>query len=561
MLIMSLFAASNLGYSSDKDCNSVAVMIDKYKKNSGEQLLEKGDAFLINNINDSAMICYSLIYNTTSKDVEHKQLECKALNKASILYYYHCDYKSSLKLLLRALSICEEINYVEYIGRIYNNIGNVHYQFNDYNSAKKYYELAYINTHDKYLSGIVLNNLGLLSHDENKLDIALSLYQKAYNIIRHDMKDSIYNEALNNIGLIHQELKNYDSAFFYYHSALKSANKLKENERKCASTIHNLGKLHFKLNNYDSAVYYLNLCNIVAEKHKLFNILSANYLFFSEIEESGGNMNLAFSYYKKYSAIKDSLFNAVKYATINELQFMYDMEKVDKHIKSLNIEQGIKDRTIMTQRRLQAVMGLVLLTVISFLIILYLKNKTLNRAYNVLALKNIEIVESGKLNEQLKMEYESRLQEQDIVIKKLRECNSMEPCNEVGENIIKYKNSSLKEDIKDKLLTAILVIMEDKAVFCDVDFTIDKLSKMVGSNSRYISQIINDSFKKNFRAFINDYRIKEARKILLDPSYHKYSIESIGCMVGFKSRRLFDITFKEITGITPSFYVKSIKDR
>lgn len=569
ILFLLFYPLFHLGYSSDERDNSVAIVIDKYREMTPEELLKSGDSFLNRSMNDSAMTCYSLIYNNLAmqQNSQSQQIMCKALNRASKICYYHCDYKLSLELLLKALEICENINYDEYIGQIYNNIGNIHYQFKDYKSARRYYGLAYKKSTDSAFLGSVFNNLGMLAHEENMLDSALQLYKKAYTI-KNGINDSAYNATVNNIAFICQSLKIYDSAFFYHNIALKSARKFRL-ESEEAMILSNMGQLHFSINNMDSAICYLKLSNEIAERLTLFNILSSNYLSFSNIEEGRGDINKSFDYYKKYSKIKDSLFNVSAYGTISELQSIYEMRKVDKQIKELNIEQEIKERTIVMQRRLQFVMGLILLVVIIFLALLYIKNRTLNRAYNVLASKNMEIVKSDRLNEELRNEYEAKLKAKDEII---ASC-FLRVGNEEQETIIvgspkasrahkiaspqKYQSSSLKDEYRDELVSQILSIMDDKELFCDVDFSVDKLSKMIGSNPTYVSQIINETFKKNFRSFINEYRIKEARRLLSSADYQKYSIESIGTMVGFKSRRSFDTIFKEVTGISPSFYIKS----
>lgn len=569
ILFLLFYLLFHIGYSSDERENSVAIVIGKYREISPYQLLKIGDSFLSRNMNDSAMTCYSLIYNNLAmqQNSQSQQIMCKALNRASKICYYHCDYKLSLELLLKALEICENINYDEYIGQIYNNIGNIHYQFKDYKSARRYYGLAYKKSTDSAFLGSVFNNLGMLAHEENMLDSALQLYKKAYTI-KNGINDSAYNATVNNIAFICQSLKIYDSAFFYHNIALKSARKFRL-ESEEAMILSNMGQLHFSINNMDSAICYLKLSNEIAERLTLFNILSSNYLSFSNIEEGRGDINKSFDYYKKYSKIKDSLFNVSAYGTISELQSIYEMRKVDKQIKELNIEQEIKERTIVMQRRLQFVMGLILLVVIIFLALLYIKNRTLNRAYNVLASKNMEIVKSDRLNEELRNEYEAKLKAKDEII---ASC-FLRVGNEEQETIIvgspkasrahkiaspqKYQSSSLKDEYRDELVSQILSIMDDKELFCDVDFSVDKLSKMIGSNPTYVSQIINETFKKNFRSFINEYRIKEARRLLSSADYQKYSIESIGTMVGFKSRRSFDTIFKEVTGISPSFYIKS----
>lgn len=532
---------------------------DKYKNMTAEQLLDKADFFSKNNIKDSAFVYYSFIYNnrTYNQDVESKRVVCKALNKAAIICFFRCDYKLALELLFKALGLCESIDYDDYIGRVYNNIGNVYNQFKDYSLAKRYYELAYLNGCDE---GAVLSNLGLIAYDEDKLDSALVLLNRSY-LVKKESGDLDHNAMLNNIGMVYQKMRNSDSASFYYYKALDNARQLKNEERE-AIALSNIGPLYFELKKYDSAVYYLRLSNEIASRIKLSNILAANYLTLSLIEAAKGHVGAAFELYKKHSTIKDSLFNASEYVGINNLQFMYDMSKVDQQIKDMNVEQEIKERTISIQKKLQIVMGLILLTVMVFLILIYRKNKNLNKAYITLVSKNIEIVKSDQDNQRLKAEYEKQLKEKERIIKKLEQESLIVSTVDAGsEESSKYRHSALSEESKNKLVSDISAVMNNRDLICDPEFSLNQLADIVGSNYNYVSQTINESFNSNFRTFINDYRIKEALKMLSNPTYQKYSIKSIAEMVGFKSRNTFDTIFKEVTGVTPSFYVREMKDR
>jgi YesN/AraC family two-component response regulator len=83
------------------------------------------------------------------------------------------------------------------------------------------------------------------------------------------------------------------------------------------------------------------------------------------------------------------------------------------------------------------------------------------------------------------------------------------------------------------------------------------LAELVESNQAYVSQVINNTLKKNFRSLLNTYRIPEAQRLLSTPDAAKYTIESIAYQVGFKSRTAFREAFKEITGVSPNYYLKS----
>ena len=96
--------------------------------------------------------------------------------------------------------------------------------------------------------------------------------------------------------------------------------------------------------------------------------------------------------------------------------------------------------------------------------------------------------------------------------------------------------------------------MIERKPFTQKQFTINDLAHLLNTNRNYLSQIINDYYKTNFNNYINDLRIKEARKMLISSDYSYYSIEGVGEAVGFHSKATFNTAFKKFTGVTPSFY-------
>ena len=60
----------------------------------------------------------------------------------------------------------------------------------------------------------------------------------------------------------------------------------------------------------------------------------------------------------------------------------------------------------------------------------------------------------------------------------------------------------------------------------------------------------------SFYDFVNEYRVKEASKRLLDPAYREYTILAIALDAGFHSKTSFNRMFKKVTGLTPSQYIK-----
>ena len=106
------------------------------------------------------------------------------------------------------------------------------------------------------------------------------------------------------------------------------------------------------------------------------------------------------------------------------------------------------------------------------------------------------------------------------------------------------------EALKRKLLHIMLV----EKPYLKSDLTIYELAKMLNSNSKYLSVIINTDFNQNFATFINSYRIEEAKELLKEEANEQFTIEAIAKMSGFNSKSSFNNAFKYFQNITPSQY-------
>lgn len=102
------------------------------------------------------------------------------------------------------------------------------------------------------------------------------------------------------------------------------------------------------------------------------------------------------------------------------------------------------------------------------------------------------------------------------------------------------------------LKKTITVIMEEEKLFCDEDLTLPRLSSALGITRHQLSSLLNDHFGKNFNSFINNYRISEARNMLVHEP--KRSALSIAHAVGFNSYSVFYTSFKKETGHSPAEY-------
>jgi AraC-like DNA-binding protein len=131
----------------------------------------------------------------------------------------------------------------------------------------------------------------------------------------------------------------------------------------------------------------------------------------------------------------------------------------------------------------------------------------------------------------------------------------IEPCDaEDCCRVKKYAGSGLTERQKKVLTKKLDKLMKEK-FFLNGKLTIDDVAEKLGTNSKYLSQVINESQQQNFYTYINAFRIRYAETLLQENQHRKFSIHGIARMAGFSSKSTFNEAFRRITGMTPSEYL------
>ena len=125
----------------------------------------------------------------------------------------------------------------------------------------------------------------------------------------------------------------------------------------------------------------------------------------------------------------------------------------------------------------------------------------------------------------------------------------------------KYAKQSIDDIMKKDYLKRIREFMDSSRPHLNENVTIKEIAADMNIPSHHLSIVINDMLNMNFYTFINEYRIKEAIKILEDPSNAEASILSIAYSSGFNSKSTFNTVFKKNTGKTPSEYRNSLPAR
>jgi AraC-like DNA-binding protein len=108
----------------------------------------------------------------------------------------------------------------------------------------------------------------------------------------------------------------------------------------------------------------------------------------------------------------------------------------------------------------------------------------------------------------------------------------------------------LMDEMKERILD--IIVMQKK--YKDKDYSARKLAEDLGTNTRYISAVVNVRFHMNYTSFVNKFRIEEAMTILVDKRYQNLRMEEVSDMVGFANRQSFYASFYKIMRMTPREY-------
>ncbi len=109
----------------------------------------------------------------------------------------------------------------------------------------------------------------------------------------------------------------------------------------------------------------------------------------------------------------------------------------------------------------------------------------------------------------------------------------------------------------EKIYKGLTELLEQQEIYCKPDLRLDDLADILHTNKTYVSLVINESFHTNFYTLINQYRIRKAVTLLENP---KLQIKAICIQSGFYSQSVFNTLFKKEMGITPSEWMKKVKN-
>jgi AraC-like DNA-binding protein len=111
------------------------------------------------------------------------------------------------------------------------------------------------------------------------------------------------------------------------------------------------------------------------------------------------------------------------------------------------------------------------------------------------------------------------------------------------------------QGVKPLLLKRLEQLVTKERIFRQEGLTIGALSSRLAVPEERLRRAINEGLGyRNFNAFINHYRLEDAKTALSDPSQHDVPVVTIAMDAGIRSLGPFNRAFKTDTGMTPTEY-------
>ena len=531
------------------DANAYNVkQYNQWVKVSTEELMRRGQDYLQNKgWVDSAMVCYSIIAGRAqNNNLESKEIYqiARALNNIgyiSATYYY--DFQKAYENLNKSMELSKLYGF-------------------DNNLAYSYLNMASIfDNRNRLFANDALSTEAL---DNTKLAFDFAVKAQEWNVAVtsiYNMLEMIHNKA--DFELIAPDLvrfKNlqltdsvemlqctrmfckateafqagqYQQALNCYEKMLIEAQKLTTNRQQCIiKAMQQKAAVLAVMHHYEEAISCLQQVERIALDQGMQSELIDNYRAMAQVYDAMGNQKMAEQLDYKFLKARDEFIKNSHAEMVEKSRFLDEMRRVNDQVAQI---QAKHERA----HQLLLMMSLIAVIILIAMVLLIRSNIKQRNYIRHLYEKNVQLLD----------------------VKVTAEQPTSHLVDKQEDSAPKYQ-SQLDQESKDRLFERIKNVMNDIAIICKPDFSLQQLAIQVGSNYKYVSQVVNESYGKSFKQVLNEQRVREACRILNDPNQSAHlTIEAIAANLGFNSRSNFTVTFKRITGISPSDFMKMAKEK
>ena len=466
---------------------------------------------------------------------DEKLMAAAYSNYATLLIFERNNPMQAYPMLKRSLELAEKYRDKGFslIGA-YTNMSHIYANFNDTVKALNYLQEGFDTARRSSKperSGYIYAQLLLMAWDFDKTDDVIATME-AFKNDRRLSKGQLYRY---NLELTHAIEDFRSGKFTDATQRLKTAACMVDAEYDhdmyVSMTLLMAAEAAIKGGDTTEARALIDKAAALMQGYEDFNGKVFLNKVLSEYYRLIGDYNAAEAYDMRSLVLRDSLYSARNMTAISDLEQDMITSRYNTELKEAELQQQILREKNARQRSLLLVLSLSSAVIITLLLFLIYKRRKLTECRYDLFLKNVDLPQKEE---------------------SLESSASDAPPGESESD-----SRSLAETF-DKVRD---FLSHRREVF-DPAFSIDMMSELSGIPIRIISRAINRHAGKNFSLFVGDYRIREACRILIeaDPS-GRPTIEAVAEKVGYRSRSHFSRTFKAVTGLTTTEFIRQSQTR
>ena len=426
----------------------------------------------------------------------------------------------------------------------YSEMGKQYYYFREYETAKRYFEKSLeppcVNHASSWHSlGLIYRNyahdletsdsffLKILEDKPKEPDMP-HLCGAKQGTTYQDVYDLWAAIAKGDLGVNCYLRGDYDNAIpLLQYGTEKAVEDNEYNYVYAIGKVHILSKIFLTTRDFTQAQLY-------AEKmHTFLTIITGDELaleywvhyydfmsrYFRALEDDAN----AFLYADSTAMARTEYENAFNFHKLHRAMQYVQQEKLDA--------ERLRSETYYNNLIMISVFALLLFLLLAFLYRLYRQKQA---AYRVLVVKTQQWAQAPYT--QVNQEYSSDGEETE---------NPESQTDDVND---------LPTETDQQLFDRFNLLMTEQKIYQNPNLTLHQIAQDMNVNRTYLSQAVNRCTGISFSAFINEFRIKEAVRMMSTPKQKNFSIEGIALDAGFNDRSTFYRVFKKITGFSPTAF-------
>ena len=522
------FRDANISY---KEVKILATdYLEKAKRNGEKKFIGRGHYLLAlrdENIEQKLAYLDSAIFYT--EDLENdSRFPMHAYLAKGVALNYEKDYPEALDTYFLAEAAAVKNGNLQYKYDIKYNIAFLKRISGNYEEAENFFVecLNFEKSKDTLQNTIYLQTLLQLSsvyYESKQTQKATKVNNEGIQLALKNNLTELYYSFVVNEGVNLFFKKNYRLSI---DSIQKGISHLEERNQLVAAFY--LGKNYHAIGNKKEAIdYFKKIDTSYNEKEDLFPPLRESYVYLIKDAQVKKDERQELYYTKQLLKIDSTIHADYRYLSEN-ISKNYDIPlhvaNKERLIKKL---EGQNRRITKERNWIVIIGGIIGLIVISLLIYYYRLKKKYEKRYNEIIHQSNASIEEEIIVKNAKPQAVSLGIDQHIIEEVLQALETFEKGNEYLKNQISLKD----------------------------------VAKIVNTNSKYLSKIVNSYKGKNFTTYINNLRIDYlVNHIQSETKYQKYTIRAIAEEIGFSNPEGFSRAFQKKTGLTPSYFIKKVRE-